>query len=37
LIQDIQTDPVTDILIHADFLAIQKDEKVKTEVPVILS
>ncbi|MEI6118247.1 MAG: 50S ribosomal protein L25 [bacterium] len=34
LIQDIQVDPVTDILIHIDFLAVNKDEKVTTEIPV---
>ena len=27
LIQDIQVDPVTDILMHVDFLAIKADEK----------
>lgn len=36
LIQDIQVDPVSDIVLHVDFLAVSKDEKVKTEVPVIL-
>ena len=36
LIQDFQLDPLTDIVIHADFLAVRKDEKVTTEVPVIL-
>jgi large subunit ribosomal protein L25 len=36
LIHDFQLDPVTDIVIHADFLAVRKDEKVTTEVPVIL-
>ena len=36
LIQDIQLDPVTDNLLHIDFLAVSKDEKVRTEVPVIL-
>lgn len=34
LIQDIQVDPVTDILLHVDFLAVNKNEKVTTEVPV---
>jgi len=34
LIQDIQVDPVSDILIHIDFLAVNKDEKVTTEIPV---
>lgn len=36
LIQDIQVDPVTDILIHIDFLAVNKDEKVTTDIPVKL-
>jgi large subunit ribosomal protein L25 len=36
LIQDIQLDPVTDVLIHIDFLAGNKDEKVTTEIPVVL-
>jgi len=36
LIQDIQIDPVTDNLMHVDFLAIKQDEKVKTEVPIVL-
>lgn len=34
MIQDIQLDPVTDVLIHVDFLAVNKDEKVTTEIPV---
>jgi len=34
LIQDIQVDPVTDILMHVDFLAVNKDEKVTTEIPI---
>jgi len=34
LIQDIQVDPVTDILLHIDFLAVNKDEKVTTEIPI---
>ncbi len=34
LIQDIQVDPVSDVLIHIDFLAVNKDEKVTTEIPV---
>ena len=34
LIQDIQLDPVTDVLLHIDFLAVNKDEKVTTEIPV---
>ncbi len=36
LVQDMQLDPVSDIVLHVDFLAVKKDEKVKTEVPVIL-
>ena len=36
MIQDIQLDPVTDVLIHIDFLAVNKDEKVTTEIPVKL-
>ena len=34
LFQDIQLDPVSDILLHMDFLAVNKDEKVRTEIPV---
>ena len=34
LIQDIQVDPVSDILLHVDFLAVNKDEKVTTEIPI---
>lgn len=34
MIQDIQLDPVSDVLIHVDFLAVNKDEKVTTEIPV---
>lgn len=36
LIQDIQLDPVTDMLLHIDFLAVNKDEKVTTEIPIKL-
>lgn len=36
LVQDIQLDPVSDIVLHVDFLAVNKNEKVTTEVPVIL-
>lgn len=36
LIQDIQLDPVSDVVQHIDFLAVKKDEKVKTEVPIVL-
>lgn len=34
LIQDIQVDPVTDVLLHVDFLAVNRNEKVTTEIPV---
>lgn len=37
LIQDIQLDPVTNIVLHIDFLAVKKDEKVKTEVTIVLT
>jgi len=37
LIQDIQVDPVTNGLLHIDFLAVNKDEKVTTEVPIVLT
>lgn len=37
MIQDIQLDPVTDVLIHIDFLAINANEKVKTEISIILT
>ncbi len=36
LVQDIQVDPVSDVLVHVDFLAVNKDEKVTAEVPVKL-
>ncbi|MEI6425748.1 MAG: 50S ribosomal protein L25 [Candidatus Absconditabacteria bacterium] len=36
LVQDFQLDPVTDIVLHVDFLAVSKTEKVTTEVPVVL-
>lgn len=34
IIQDIQFDPVTDQIVHADFYQIKKDEKIKTEIPI---
>ncbi len=37
LIQDIQLDPVSDYVIHIDFLAISQDQKVKTEIPIVLT
>jgi large subunit ribosomal protein L25 len=36
LVHDIQLNPVTDHLIHIDFLAVNKDEKVRAEVPLVL-
>lgn len=36
LFQDIQLDPVTDHVIHVDFIAVKRDVKVTAEVPVIL-
>ena len=36
LIHEFQKNPVTDIVIHVDFLAVSKDEKVTAEVPVKL-
>lgn len=36
LIHEIQLNPVTDHLIHVDFLAVNKDEKVHAEVPLVL-
>lgn len=37
LIQDIQLDPVSNVLLHVDFLAIKADEKVTTEIPIVLT
>jgi large subunit ribosomal protein L25 len=37
LVQDLQLDPVSDHLIHIDLLAVNKDEKVTAEVPVVLT
>ena len=36
LIHNLQTDPVTDNLIHVDFLAVKADEAVKAEVPLVI-
>lgn len=36
LIQDMQLDPVSDVVLHVDFMAVNKNEKVTTEVPVKL-
>ncbi len=37
LINDMQLDPVSDILLHVDFIAIKKGEKVSTEVNIVLT
>ena len=37
LFQNIQVDPVTDRLLHVEFLAVNKDQKVSAEVPVLLT
>lgn len=36
LVHDIQTHPVTDALLHVDFLAVRKDKKVTADVSIIL-
>ena len=36
LIKDIQLDPVTDYVLHIDFHAVKADEKVTTQIPVVL-
>lgn len=36
LVSELQLDPVSDHLMHVDLLAVNKDEKVTAEVPVIL-
>ena len=36
LVQDLQIDPVTDQVIHVDFYRIRADEKIQTEVPIVL-
>jgi large subunit ribosomal protein L25 len=36
LIHDFQREPISDVVIHVDFLAVSKDEKVTAEVPVKL-
>lgn len=37
LVADYQLDPVTDRLIHVDFHAVNKDEKVHADVPLVLT
>ncbi len=36
IIKDVQFDPVTDRIVHVDFLGLQKDEKIQLEIPVQL-
>lgn len=36
LIHHVETDPVTDVVIHVDFLAVKADEKVKASVSIIM-
>lgn len=36
LFHEVQLHPVSDHVIHVDFLAVNKDEKVEAEVPVVL-
>ncbi len=36
IIKDVQFDPITDKIIHVDFLGLQKDEKIQLEIPVQL-
>jgi large subunit ribosomal protein L25 len=36
LIHDIQVDPVTDYVLHVDFLTLKQGQKVETEVQIIL-
>jgi large subunit ribosomal protein L25 len=37
LIKSRQRDPITDEIIHVDFMAVKMDEKIKVRVPVILT
>lgn len=36
LIHDHQVHPVTNLLLHVDFLAVKSDEKVKADIPIII-
>lgn len=36
LVHNVQLEPVKDMLIHVDFLAVKKGEKVKASVPVVV-
>jgi large subunit ribosomal protein L25 len=35
-VHDLQVDPVSNVLLHVDFLAVNKNEKVTTEVSIVL-
>ncbi len=37
LIHHVETDPVSDVVIHVDFLAVKADEKVKASVAIIMT
>lgn len=37
IIRELQKDPVTDQLLHVDFMGIKLDEKIKMTIPVILT
>ena len=37
LIHHVETDPVTDVVIHVDFLAVKADEKVKASVAILMT
>lgn len=37
LIHHVETDPVTDVVIHVDFLAVKADEKVKASVTILMT
>jgi large subunit ribosomal protein L25 len=36
LIHDIQVDPVTDFVLHVDFITLKKGQKVQTEVLLVV-
>jgi large subunit ribosomal protein L25 len=37
LIHHVETDPVTDVVIHVDFLAVKADEKVRASVAIMMT
>lgn len=37
IVRDIQRDPVTDDVLHVDFLGIKLDEKIKMTIPILLT